>query len=173
MYRPAGDIELFKVHKGQATSLDSDTYTTAASVTVKVKLDGTTIQAWVDDTLEIDTTDSTHAAGGVAFAGVQPKFDDLYVFHDINTNGSYDAGTDELFRNEDFGSTSTTFSHDDAGNLVDDGTFVYVYDAWHRLVKAQASADSDVTVGTYAYDALGRRIKKVVTDSGDLDGTEL
>ena len=126
-----GDIELFKVHKGQTTSLDSDTYTTAASVTVKVKLDGTTIQAWVDDTLEIDTTDSTHAAGGVAFAGVQPKFDDLYVFHDINTNGSYDAGTDELFRNENFGSTSTTFAHDDAGNLVDDGTFVYVYDAWN------------------------------------------
>ncbi len=45
------------------------------------------------------------------------------------------------------GSTSTTFAYDDAGNLVDDGTFIYVYDAWNRLVQAAASEDDDVVVG--------------------------
>lgn len=40
-------------------------------------------------------------------------------------------------------------------------------------VRVAESEDSDVTIGTYAYDGLGRRIKRVVTNSGDPDGTEL
>ncbi len=39
-----------------------------------------------------------------------------------------------------------------AGHLVDDGTFIYTYDPWNRLVKAAASEDSDVVVGQYGYD---------------------
>ena len=48
---------------------------------------------------------------------------------------------------EDSASTDTTFTHDAEGdqggslkgNLIDDGHFVYVYDAWHRLVKTRSS----------------------------------
>ena len=70
-----------------------------------------------------------------------------------------DAG-DDLVVSRTFGSTSTTFSHDDAGNLVDDGTFVYKYDAWNRLVKVTASQDSDVTLAEYSYDGLGGGSRK-------------
>ena len=80
---------------------------------------------------------------------------------------------DDLVFSRDFSSTSDTFAYDDAGNLVKDSQFIYTYDAWHRLVTAVSAEDDDITVGTYTYDALGRRIKKVVTNAGDLDGTEL
>ncbi len=61
-----------------------------------------------------------------------------------------------------------------AGNLIDGGEFIYLYDAWNRLVKVSASEDDDnVTVQTSFYDGFGRRIKKVVTNSGDLDATTL
>ncbi len=58
-------------------------------------------------------------------------------------------------------------------NLTDDGTFKYVYDAWNRLVKVKSSNDDSIIIATYSYDALGRRIKKVVENRGELDGTTL
>ena len=80
-----------------------------------------------------------------------------------------------LFRislDETFSSTSVTVSHDHAGNLIDDGAFRYVYDAWNRLVKIQSSTDCGaVTFETAEFDGRGRRMKKVVTNSGDSDGT--
>ncbi len=83
-------------------------------------------------------------------------------------------------------------------NLTDDGAYAYTYDApvldtprgfatlefltarvknlrrvkdANRLVKVTASNDTDVVIQTAEFDGLGRRIKKVVTNSGDLDGT--
>jgi YD repeat-containing protein len=44
-----------------------------------------------------------------------------------------------------FGSTAITPSHDDNGNLTDDGTYKYTYDAWNRLVKATLD-DTDITI---------------------------
>ena len=38
---------------------------------------------------------------------------------------------------EDFGGASVTVSHDDNGNLTDDGKLKNTYDAWNRLVKVQ------------------------------------
>ena len=70
-------------------------------------------------------------------------------------------------------SDETTDDWDKSGNMLRDGTHKYTYDAWNRLVKVETDGGADrVTLATYAYDALGRRIKKVVTNSGDLDGTE-
>ena len=43
----------------------------------------------------------------------------------------------------------------------------------HRLVNATAAQHSDVVIGQYTYDGLGRRTKRVGTKSGQLDGTEL
>ena len=46
------------------------------------------------------------------------------------------------------------------------------YDAWNRLVKVQSSLDSGaVTIQTAEFDAMGCRIKKVVTNAGEYDGT--
>ena len=43
----------------------------------------------------------------------------------------------------------------------------------NRLVKVRAKEDADVTVQTAEFDAGGRRIKKVVTNAGDYDKTEV
>ena len=50
-----------------------------------------------------------------------------------------------------------TPTYDRAGNITDDGDgMIFTYDAWNRLVKAERNT---TTLGTYAYDGLGRRIK--------------
>jgi len=36
-----------------------------------------------------------------------------------------------------------------------------------------AREDADLQIAAYSYDGLGRRVKKVVTNSGNLDGTVL
>ncbi len=53
-----------------------------------------------------------------------------------------------------------SISHDDAGNMtVDKDSYQYTYDYENRIVKIEDV--SDVEVATYAYDALGRRIRKI------------
>ena len=42
---------------------------------------------------------------------------------------------------------------------------------WNRLVKVSARADDGVTIHTAGYDGRGRRLKKVVTNTGQHDGT--
>jgi RHS repeat-associated protein len=48
-----------------------------------------------------------------------------------------------------------TFAYDDAGNLTDDGTYTYTYDALGALTQV---ADGGGTVLANTYDQLGRRI---------------
>ncbi len=66
--------------------------------------------------------------------------------------------------------------YDPAGNLTDDGIYVYGYDAWNRLVsvkrKAAGAGDAYAAVATYRYDGLGRRIYKKVANSGSLNGEQ-
>ncbi len=118
-------------------------------------------------------SDSWIPAGGVAFSGTSsPIFDDAKIGYDNNADADIDDPGDDIVWSEDFGSSSVTAYHDHAGNLIDDGVYRYVYDAWNRLVKVQSSADSGATtIQTAEFDATGRRLKKVVTDSGNWDGT--
>jgi len=68
---------------------------------------------------------------------------------------------------------ASAYQHDDNGNLTDDETNTYLYDFANHLVCAVRQSDSD-TIAEYTYDALGRRVKKVVSDVSDtLDGTTL
>ena len=154
------------------TKTGSETYSTGGSIPVKIKLSDSATEVWVNGTKEFDWGASS-GSGGVAFGGWQAKFDNIKVGYDTNDDDDLDDVGDDLVFSQDFSSTSDTFAYDDAGNLVKDGEFIYTYDAWHRLVTAVSAEDTDITIGTYAYDALGRRIKKVVTNAGDLDGTEL
>ena len=56
--------------------------------------------------------------------------------------------------------------------MIDDGTFRYVYDAWHRLVAVKSSEDSGATTfQTAEFFGDDRRAKKVASNSGDFDGT--
>ena len=131
-----------------------------------------TISVYSNGTLQGSVTDSEIPYGGVAFGGTStPEFDNVKIGYDNNNDGDIADAGDDIIWDEDFGSTSTTVSHDHAGNLIDDDDFVYIYDAWNRLVKVRASNDADVTIQTAEFDARGRRIKKVVTNSGDLDAT--
>ncbi|MBI4719431.1 MAG: hypothetical protein HY763_16670 [Planctomycetes bacterium] len=101
-----------------------------------------------------------------------------------------------------------TPEYDHAGNLIKDTRFVYVYDAWNRLVKVRSANDADGERGereqsaigkadrevrvrtatcpeeaslrratggviqTAEYDGTGRRMQKVVSNSGEYDKTE-
>jgi RHS repeat-associated protein len=104
--------------------------------------------------------------------GDAAEFDNAKIGYDNNGDRDIADAGDDIAWDQSFGATTDTVSHDHAGNLIDDGDFRYVYDAWNRLVQVRASEDSGAaTVQTAEFDALGRRIKKVVTNSGDFDGT--
>ena len=55
------------------------------------------------------------------------------------------------------------------GNITDDGTRLYAYDAFNRVIQVRGKSDG-LLVATYTYDALGRRIRKVIANTG-LPGT--
>lgn len=58
--------------------------------------------------------------------------------------------------------------HDANGNLTDDGRNRYEYDALNRLRRVTRRSDNAV-VAIYRYDALNRRVERVVTNSGALN----
>jgi RHS repeat-associated protein len=66
--------------------------------------------------------------------------------------------------------TTTPFTYDKNGNLLNDGIRSYQYDALNRLVKV-SNASTSALLATYAYDGLNRRIQKIIADlSGGLGG---
>jgi len=52
------------------------------------------------------------------------------------------------------------YSYDDNGNIISDGTQTFTYNQNNRLIQVEQGA---VTLGEYAYDGLGRRVKKTVS----------
>jgi RHS repeat-associated protein len=164
---------LFLWENGSRSLLSTANSFPGVSASVKIKVSGTSIKVWFDGSLKFDTTDSTFDAGGVAFSGNTAKFDDLKIGYDLNRDDDIDDVGDYVILVEDFSLTEQTIAYDNAGNLIDDGTFVFIYDAWNRLVKVRASEESNVTLQEAEFDGLGRRIKKVVTNSGEYDGTEV
>jgi RHS repeat-associated protein len=52
------------------------------------------------------------------------------------------------------------------GNIVNDGTRIYAYDALNRLTTVSSTGTGTPQVAAYTYDALGRRIRKIVTNGG-------
>jgi RHS repeat-associated protein len=60
---------------------------------------------------------------------------------------------------------STHLAYDDNGNLTDDGTLLLEYDPFNRLKRVKNASNSQ-TVGEYTYDAMGRRVRKVITNGG-------
>ncbi len=67
-------------------------------------------------------------------------------------------------------------THDNNGNLKDDGTWVFSYDFEDRLVQVRQSGTLTL-IADYHYDALGRRVEKVLaagtTTRYLLDGVEV
>jgi RHS repeat-associated protein len=67
------------------------------------------------------------------------------------------------------GAGTTTMQHDDNGNETDSGTLLFRWDHRNRLRTVTRKADG-ARLAAYTYDAVGRRIRKVVTNSGALNG---
>ncbi len=69
-----------------------------------------------------------------------------------------------------------TRTHDNNGNLKDDGTYLFQYDFENRLVEVKLKATQAV-VATYRYDAIGRRVEKAVSGGATtryvLDGQQV
>ncbi len=51
------------------------------------------------------------------------------------------------------------------GNLTNDGTLIYQYDALNRLIQVNRASDG-LAIATYVYDAGNRRVRKTVTNGG-------
>jgi RHS repeat-associated protein len=64
----------------------------------------------------------------------------------------------------------TAIAHDNNGNQTDDGALTFKWDYQNRL-RSVTRKSGNVLVAVYSYDAVGRRIRKVVTNSGALNGT--
>lgn len=63
------------------------------------------------------------------------------------------------------GVEGTSFAYDDDGNLTSDGVWSYGYDAENRLISMSTSGQSL----SFAYDYMGRRVRKTVTGTGAKD----
>ena len=84
---------------------------------------------------------------------------------------SFTHGTDMRNRIADLlhdfdGQTPTSVMpvYDGAGNLLEDGSYVYEYDAWNRLVQVKRASDGYL-LRHYTYDGLGRLIKTTSPDN--------
>ena len=77
----------------------------------------------------------------------------------LGAPGTTNYTTNSLNQYSDVGGTSRT--HDDNGNLTDDGTNLYEYDYRNQLVRVKLKSGG-ATVATYKYDAAGRRVEKDV-----------
>ena len=71
------------------------------------------------------------------------------------------ATTDVAYDHGDNGATA----REGNGNIVDDGSRLYLYDAFNRLMMVLDKSGPTLLV-TYSYDAMGRRIRKVIEDLG-------
>jgi RHS repeat-associated protein len=79
------------------------------------------------------------------------------------------SSTNELY-NRTTSLTSTNLTYDSNGQLTNDGTFSYSWDAFGRLRTVTRDSDQAL-IARYSYDSLGRRQLATVTNDGPLDGT--
>ena len=105
-------------------------------------LDRLDLATYIDDSNEVFTMDDL---GNRSNVNLRDDTDQVYDVNDL-TN-----------RYVSIDSSSRTY--DAAGNLtVDDNGYQYTYDYENRIIEIEDI--NDVTVAEFAYDALGRRIKK-------------
>ena len=89
----------------------------------------------------------------------------------VNPPGTNDADIVQSVTGRVFVAKSPeTFTHDDDGNLLSDGRFIYTWDGENRLIAVETRADLPASVPrvrvTYQYDPHSRRIGKEVSRRG-------
>ncbi len=175
--RDNGTVNLIKMLDGRQTTVASGSYSGSSPYTTYVRCSGSSYVVRVEGTQAISTTDADIAHGTVGlWAERSGKFETVKAGVDSAPDGDLDDTADTLVIYDTFTGTSKAFAYDDAGNLVEDDRHRYQYDAWNRLVLVQriaadANGTDATTLHAAEYDGLGRRIEKVVSNCGDLDGT--
>jgi len=106
--------------------------------------------------------------------GAQPlhdnwKLDGVGNWRKVGNENRQYSSSNELISISKAG-TTTSILYDKNGNQTDNGDLQFEFDYRNRLHAVKRKADG-LVVATYAYDLLGRRTRKVVTNSGALDGT--
>ncbi len=96
-----------------------------------------------------------------------------FVYDNIGNRDTYtlDGGTateytaNELNQYTATANPSASFSYDEDGNLTDDGSFTFTWDAENRLIAVEpaASPANGDTMMAFAYDYMGRRVRKTVS----------
>ncbi len=110
------------------------------------------------------------AAGGLAPSQTSWTLDGVGNWLQVNNQAQQFSSTNELIQTAPAAGGPATVLYDNDGNETDDGTFLYTYDSENRLRTVTLKSSGEL-IAVYSYDALGRRIAKVVTNSGSLDGT--
>jgi RHS repeat-associated protein len=110
------------------------------------------------------------APGGLVPLQSSWTLDGVGNWVEVNGQSQQFSSTNELIQSAPAAGGPATVVYDNNGNEIDDGTYLYTYDAMNRLTSVSLKSDGDL-IAVYTYDALGRRIQTVVTNSGSLDGT--
>lgn len=108
----------------------------AATVTVQ----GTPAQVAADNTF-VGQAQVPSGASNVVVAATDPSGNTRTNTYQVTEAGS-----------------TTTYTHDANGNLIDDGTRTFEWDAEDRLTAVKQGA---VTLAGFVYDGLGRRVQKI------------
>jgi RHS repeat-associated protein len=106
---------------------------------------------------------------GIAPLQTSWKLDGVGNWVQVNGQAQQFSSTNELTVQNTSG-TPTNITYDNNGNETNDGTYTYTYDAMNRL-RTVTLDSGGALIAVYSYDALGRRIQKVVTNSDGLNGT--
>jgi len=113
----------------------------------------------------LDLTGTPHIDGTPSLAQ-DWTLDALGNFAALNDNGTPQTRATNAaneIQSVTTGGNPTNLTYDDAGNLVNDGTLKYRYDAWNRQVAVKKA--NNTPVAEYEFDGLNRRIEKSVYDS--------
>ena len=156
-------------------------YNTASSPKYEARNVRTTVShLYADGTLnrltkfERGTLNSARTAMDTTLLAQDFYYDDLgnWTTHKPDASTTQDreyAITNELTRIT-VGGTPTDRYYDAGGELTKDASYSYYWDYRNRITRVTRVSDG-AAIGDYKYDAMGRRIEKVVSNSGGLNGT--
>jgi RHS repeat-associated protein len=117
---------------------------------------------WYSRTFEYDELDRLVGAAG-RYGVISYAYDDggnrlSRSRNGVNEGYTYQPGTNSLEAITG-GPNPRTFTYDENGNIIGDGTLTFIYDQNNRLTEVK---EGESSVAVYTYNGLGQRVKKIV-----------